>query len=133
MKKIVFIGVVSTGWHCLKALLEARANVVGIFTASKQGMIETSGMNPDYFNEFDGLSRVWGVPLHEVGNVSIPLDIKKLKEYKPDIIFCIGWPQIVGKEILGIPPYGCIGIHPTLLPERRGGAPINWCLIDGLD
>ena len=36
------------------------------------------------------------------------------------------------RELLEIPSKGCIGLHPTLLPERRGGAPINWPIIDGL-
>jgi len=130
--RVIFIGVVNVGWHCLKALLEAKANVVGIFTADKQKMVEISGMHPDYFSEFDDLAQEWGVPLYKVDNVSVPLDVEKMKGLKPDLIFCIGWPQIVRKEILQPPPCGCIGIHPTLLPERRGGAPINWCLIDGL-
>jgi len=130
--KVVFIGVVNIGWHCLKALLESGGNVVGIFTANKQKMIEESGMHPDYFMEFDDLAQEWRVPLHKVDNLSVPLDIERIKGFKPDFIFCIGWPQIIGKEILGIPSRGCIGIHPTLLPGRRGSAPINWCLIDGL-
>lgn len=130
--RVVFIGVVDIGWHCLKALLESKAHVVGVFTADKQKMVEKSGMHPDYFSEFDDLARKWGVPCHKVDTVSVPLDIARLKGLKPDLIFCIGWPQIVRREILAIPPRGCIGIHPTRLPERRGGAPINWCLIDGL-
>lgn len=130
--RVIFIGVINVGWHCLKALLENKANVVGIFTADKQKMVEKSGMHCDYFSEFDDLAKEWGVPLYKVDTVTVPLDIERIKGLKPDLIFCIGWPQIVGKEILQIPPCGCIGIHPTLLPERRGGAPINWCLIDGL-
>lgn len=130
--KVVFIGIVNIGWHCLKALLESRANVVGIFTADKQEMIKISNMHADYFSEFDDLALKYGVPLYKIGDVSMPLDIRRLRELEPDIIFCIGWPQIIKREILQIPQYGCVGIHPTLLPERRGGAPINWCLIDGL-
>ena len=130
--KIVFVGVVNIGWHCLKALLESGANVVGIFTADKEEMVKKSGMHPDYFSEFEDLAPEWGVPLYKVDTVSVPLDIERMRGLNPDLICCIGWPQVVKKEILQIPPSGCIGIHPTLLPERRGGAPINWCLIDGL-
>ena len=116
----------------MEGMLEIKTNVVGIFTADKQRMVEKSGMHPDYFREFDDLARQWGVPLYKIDNVSVPLDTERMKRLKPDLIFCIGWPQVIGKEILGIPSCSCIGIHPTLLPERRGGAPINWCLIDGL-
>lgn len=130
--RVIFIGVVDIGWQCLKALLEGGANVVGIFTAVKQGMIKLSKMHPDYFSEFEDLASRYDVPLFKIEDTTIPPDTKKIKQLQPDIIFCIGWPQIMGKEILQIPRHGCVGIHPTLLPQRRGGAPINWCLIDGL-
>jgi methionyl-tRNA formyltransferase len=130
--KVVFIGIVNIGWHCLKALLESGANVVGIFTADKREIVKKSFMHPDYFSEFEDLALKYGVPLHKVSDVSVSLDTRRLKELQPELIFCIGWPQMVKKEVLEIPNHGCVGIHPTLLPERRGGAPINWCLIDGL-
>ena len=130
--KIVFIGVVNIGWHCLKALLESEANVVGIFTADKQEMVKISRMHPDYFSEFEDLASRYDVSLYKIRDTGIPLDTESIKQLHPDIIFCIGWPQIISREILQIPQCGCIGIHPTLLPKRRGGAPINWCLIDGL-
>ena len=39
--------------------------------------------------------------------------------------------QILPKEVLDIPKYGCINLHASLLPKYRGAAPINWCLING--
>lgn len=130
--RVIFIGIVSIGWHFLKELLEIGANVVGIFTADKQEMVGLSGMHPDYFSEFGDLALKYNVPLFKVNDVSVPLDVEKIEQLQPDIIFVIGWPQIIGRRILRIPKNGCIGIHPTLLPKRRGGAPINWTLIDGL-
>jgi len=130
--QVVFIGVVNISWHCLKALLENRANVVGIFTADKQEMVEISRMHPDYFSEFEDLASTYDIPLFKIRDAGVPLDTEKIQQLQPNIIFCIGWPQIIGRETLQIPQYGCIGIHPTLLPKRRGGAPINWCLIDGI-
>jgi len=130
--KVVFIGVVNIGWHSLKALLESGADVVGIFTADKQEMIKSSMMHPDYFSEFENLASRYDVPIYKIKNVSITLDTEKIRQLQPDIIFCIGWPQIINREVLQIPRHGCIGIHPTLLPKRRGGAPINWCLLDGV-
>ena len=126
------MGVVDIGRHCLEALLESGAEVVGIFTADKQNMVSKSKMHPDYFGEFDDLASRYKVPLHKLSDTSQALDIEELQRLQPDIIFCIGWPQVIPRGVLRIPRYGCIGIHPTLLPERRGGAPVNWCLIDGV-
>jgi methionyl-tRNA formyltransferase len=57
--------------------------------------------------------------------------IKKLSEYKPDCIVVVAFGQILPKEILSLPRYGCINLHASLLPKYRGAAPINWALIKG--
>ena len=57
--------------------------------------------------------------------------IEKLKEMKPDFIIVVAFGQILTKEILDIPKYGCINLHGSLLPMYRGAAPINWAVIKG--
>jgi len=131
--RLVFIGVVCSGRACLEAMLEAAVDVVGIFTADKKRMAEVTGMQLDYFVDFEYLAQKYGVPLYRVRDTSLSFDTDEIKLLQPDVILCIGWPQLIKREILCIPKHGCIGMHPTLLPERRGGAPINWCLIDGLN
>ena len=54
-----------------------------------------------------------------------------LRELAPQVIVVIAFGQILSKEILEIPPLGCINIHASLLPKYRGAAPIQWCVIDG--
>ncbi|MBI3815564.1 MAG: methionyl-tRNA formyltransferase [Nitrospinae bacterium] len=62
-----------------------------------------------------------------------PEFIKKLKEkeYNPDCIVVVAFGQILPKEILNLPRYGCINLHASLLPKYRGAAPINWAIING--
>lgn len=57
--------------------------------------------------------------------------IEVIKELKPDFIIVVAFGQILPKEILDIPKYGCINLHASLLPKYRGAAPINWCIIEG--
>ncbi|MCI5727456.1 MAG: methionyl-tRNA formyltransferase [Clostridium sp.] len=57
--------------------------------------------------------------------------IEKIKEEKPDFIVVIAFGQILTKEILDIPKYGCVNLHGSLLPKYRGAAPINWAIIKG--
>jgi methionyl-tRNA formyltransferase len=54
-----------------------------------------------------------------------------IKSLKPDFIVVVAFGQILPKEILDIPKYGCINLHASLLPKYRGAAPINWCIIGG--
>lgn len=57
--------------------------------------------------------------------------IEYLKDIKPDFIIVVAFGQILTKEVLDIPKYGCINLHASLLPMYRGAAPINWVVING--
>lgn len=72
-------------------------------------------------------------------NIKVLQPIKIRNEYdeilslKPDIIITCAYGQIIPKELLDYPKYGCINIHASLLPKLRGGAPIHKAIIDGYD
>ncbi|GAB6170001.1 methionyl-tRNA formyltransferase [Clostridium carnis] len=57
--------------------------------------------------------------------------INYLKDLSPDFIIVVAFGQILTKEVLDIPKYGCINLHASLLPMYRGAAPINWAIIKG--
>ena len=57
--------------------------------------------------------------------------INIIKDLKPDFIVVVAFGQLLPKEILDIPKYGCVNLHASLLPKYRGAAPINWCIIEG--
>ena len=59
--------------------------------------------------------------------------VEYLKELKPDFIIVVAFGQILTKEVLDIPKYGCINLHASLLPMYRGAAPLNWVIINGED
>ncbi|MGB9874193.1 MAG: methionyl-tRNA formyltransferase, partial [Hydrogenobacter sp.] len=54
-----------------------------------------------------------------------------LLEQKPDCVVVVAYGKILTKEILQIPPYGCINLHASLLPKYRGASPIQRCLMAG--
>lgn len=56
--------------------------------------------------------------------------IQEIIKYKIEIIFCIGWPKILKTNILNLKNILKIGFHSSLLPKYRGGAPVNWALIN---
>lgn len=57
--------------------------------------------------------------------------VEYLKELSPDFIIVVAFGQILTKEVLDIPKYGCINLHASLLPMYRGAAPINWVVVNG--
>jgi len=55
----------------------------------------------------------------------------EIKEIKPDLIIVAAFGEIIPKEILDIPKYGCLNVHPSLLPEYRGPSPIQYTILNG--
>lgn len=60
--------------------------------------------------------------------ISIEPQIKKLK---PDLIIVAAYGIIIPKKILEIPKYGCLNLHPSLLPKYRGPSPIQTTILNG--
>lgn len=72
-----------------------------------------------------------GIPVYQPQKVRESAFVDILKEINPDVIVVIAFGQILSKEILDLPKFGCINVHASLLPKYRGAAPIQWAVIDG--
>lgn len=57
--------------------------------------------------------------------------IEAIKSIDPDFIVVVAFGQLLTKEVLDIPKYGCVNLHGSLLPKYRGAAPINFSIING--
>ena len=57
--------------------------------------------------------------------------ISQIKSLNPDIICVVAYGKILPKEFLEIPKFGCVNVHPSLLPKYRGSAPIQWAILNG--
>lgn len=56
---------------------------------------------------------------------------QEIIDLDPDLIVTCAYGQILPKELLDYPKYGCINVHASLLPKLRGGAPIHRAIIEG--
>ncbi len=56
--------------------------------------------------------------------------LAKIRELAPDCIVVAAYGQILPKELLEIPKYGCVNIHASLLPKHRGAAPIQRSIME---
>jgi len=72
-----------------------------------------------------------GLPLVQPEKIKEENFIQWVKTINPDLMVVVAFGQILPPKLLRIPPYGCINLHASLLPNYRGAAPINWALING--
>lgn len=125
--RIVFVGAVEFSRHCLEAVLREGGSVVGVVGLSPEGR----HLHSDYA-DLEPIARRAGIPFHGVRRLNEPSGISLLRSLNPDILFVFGWSQLISSEILKIPPRGCLGTHPALLPKNRGRHPLIWALVEGL-
>lgn len=128
MARIVFIGAERVGRVCLEMLLRKRKEVVAVFTAEESQRDRIAD-----FQEFDDLAEEFIVPLWKVKTTRDMQVVQSIKSYDPDVIVMISWSQILPKDVVQCAPLGCVNIHYSLLPKRRGGAPLFWAIYDGLE
>ncbi len=50
---------------------------------------------------------------------------------KPHLIVVAAYGHLIPPEILAIPEYGCLAVHPSLLPRHRGSSPVASAILDG--
>ena len=72
-----------------------------------------------------------GIPVLQPVKARDEVFIQRIREISPELIVVTAYGQILKKELLDIPKYGCINVHASLLPRWRGAAPIQWSIIEG--
>ena len=126
---IVFMGTPDFAVTSLKSLIE-KFNVRAVFTQPDRpkGRGKKISQSPVKKTALSyGIKEIYQPEKLKEDTISI----QKLKSINPDFIVVVAYGQILTKQILDIPKYGCINLHASLLPKYRGAAPINWCIIDG--
>lgn len=72
-----------------------------------------------------------GISVHQPEKIRTPEAQELLQKLGPDAIVIIAYGQIIPARLLGIPKFGWINLHASLLPKYRGAAPINWAIANG--
>ena len=72
-----------------------------------------------------------GIEVLQPAKVKTVEFVETLKNIKPDLLITVAYGKILSKDILDVPPLGCINVHGSLLPKYRGAAPIHWAIING--
>ncbi len=125
--RVVFMGTPDFSVPALEKIAQVH-DVVGVVT--QQDRPKGRG-NKVQFPPVKEKAVALNIPVYQPEKVKAPEFVQQLREMKPDVIVVIAFGQIVSKEILDMPQYGCINVHASLLPKYRGAAPIQWAVIDG--
>jgi methionyl-tRNA formyltransferase len=127
MTTIVFMGSPDFSLPTLRALA-GRYEVVGVVTqpdrASGRGRELKAPPVKLLAQELD-------IPFIQPEKLKQPEAIEQLRLWDPDLIVVAAFGQILRKDVLELPRFGCINVHASLLPRWRGAAPINAAILHG--
>lgn len=127
--KIVFMGTPDFAVAPFQSLIEAGHEIIGVVTQPDKPKGRKMELQPPPVKE---AALEHNIPVYQPvrvrGNVEF---YEEMKQLNPDVIVVVAFGQILPKEILELPKYGCLNIHASLLPKYRGAAPIQWAVIDG--
>ena len=126
--KIVYMGTPLFAVPPLQSLITAGHDVVGVVTRIDKPAGRGKVLTPPAVKVAAGQSEV---PVFQPKRIREPESVAAIRAMGPDVIVVAAYGQILPREVLALPKYGCVNIHASLLPAYRGAAPINWAVING--
>ncbi len=125
--KTVFMGSPDFSLSALR-LLNEQYQVVGVVTQPDRA----SGRGRELkAPPVKTLALELNIPVIQPEKLREPEAMQQLRDWNPDLIVVAAFGQILKKDVLDLPKYGCINIHASLLPRWRGAAPINAAILAG--
>lgn len=133
MTRIVVVAASTFGAQCAElARVTPGVEIAGIVTAPRRFAISYSEqlVTNVLHADLESLAANWGVPsVVMTGPARDEALIAKLASWRPDLFLVVGWYHIVPRAWRDLAP--AYGMHASLLPAYRGGAPLVWAMING--
>jgi len=128
--RVVFFGTPEFAVPSLEALLGEGFDVVAVVTQpdKPQGRSRSTAVPPPVKTAAEAED----VPVLQPARPSDPAFVERLRALAPDVGVVVAYGHILKPDLLALPRHGMINLHPSLLPELRGAAPVEWAILNGL-
>lgn len=125
--RIAFFGTPDFAVATLKKIVEAKYNVVAVFTAPDKPSGRGQQLNVSDVKKY---AQTVNLPIYQPEKLKNPEFIRFYESLNIDIAIVVAF-RMMPEAIWAAPKIGTINLHGSLLPNYRGAAPINWALING--
>lgn len=130
--RLVFMGTPEFSVNTLEVLKEVGNEICAVFTQPDKPRNRGKQIMTSPVKDFAVANNI---PVYQPRSLRKGEDaeeaLRVLREINPDAIVVVAYGQILPASILGLPKYGCINSHASLLPKYRGAAPIQRCIQNG--
>lgn len=126
--RVVFMGTPDFAVEALEAILQAGHQLAAVVTQPDRpkGRGKELQVSP-----VKACAMAHGLAVFQPVRIKAPEAVEALRGFGADIFVVAAFGQILSEEILGMPKYGCVNIHASLLPKYRGAAPIQRAIMEG--
>lgn len=126
--RVVFMGTPDFAVPCLARLIADGHEIPGVFTQPDRPKGRGHKLAPPPVKE---LAQAHHIPVYQPEKLRDGTALEILKNLRPELVVVVAYGRILPRELLEVPPYGCVNVHGSLLPKYRGAAPIQWSVING--
>jgi methionyl-tRNA formyltransferase len=126
--KIVFFGTSEFGEKPLRGLMEAGHKILAVVTQPDRPGRRGRSLLPPPVKK---VAQASGLPVRQPEDPNSAQFVEELAGLGVELVVVAAYAHKLGPGLLELPAYGCINIHPSLLPLYRGAAPVNWAIIRG--
>lgn len=128
MKNIIFVGTKDFAGYILEKMIKKKYTIICSITKNDKNMGRGLKKNSHQVKKISQKYNIHTLTTDNINNEEI-----KIKNLNPDIMIVVEYFEKIKKNIITIPTYGIINIHPSLLPNLRGATPIQSAIINGLN
>ena len=128
MANIVFMGTPAFSAPILRMLHEEGHNILAVVTQPDRPVGRKKVLTPPPVKE---AALELDLPVIQPEKLRGSEELQQIIDLGADLVVTAAFGQILPKELLEAPKFGCINVHASLLPKYRGGAPIHQSIIDG--
>ncbi len=122
--RIVFMGTPDFAVPCLERLVRDEHEIIAVVTQPDRPKGRGRHLTPSPVKES---AQELNLPVLQPEKIKEPGFI----EQQPDVIVVVAFGQFLPRQLLDLPPLGCVNVHASLLPKYRGAAPIHWAIMNG--
>jgi len=126
--KTIFMGTPAITLPAFEALVrDDRFDVMAVYTQPDRPIGRSSQPMPPAVKI---RAQKHDIPVYQPEQIT-ETTVEQIKSFNPDLIVVFAFRHILPKNILEIPKYGCVNIHPSLLPRWRGASPVAYAILNG--
>lgn len=126
--RVIFMGTPEFAVPCLDHLLLERYQVVSVYTKPDRPAGRQRNPQPSPVKR---VAQRWQLPVLQPLSLKEADALEQLAALKPDVIVVAAYGQILPQAVLDLPKYGCLNVHPSLLPRFRGASPVAAAILAG--